>query len=61
MLGLGLGYAIVGVGGGMLLARGDYTALYWAGMLAALLAVAMLSFYLRAGYSGNRQLRGTRR
>jgi MFS family permease len=61
MLGLGLGYAIVGVGGGMLLARGGYTALYWAGMLAALLAVAMLSFYLRAGFSGKRQLSGTRR
>jgi MFS family permease len=60
MLGLGLGYAIVGVGGGMLLARG-YAALYWAGMLAALLAVAMLSLYLRAEYSGERRTSGARR
>jgi predicted MFS family arabinose efflux permease len=51
MIGLGLGYAIVGVAGGILLTRSGYAALYWAGMLAALLAVALLSLYLRAEHS----------
>jgi predicted MFS family arabinose efflux permease len=52
MIGLGLGYAIVGVLGGILLARGGYAALYWGGMLAALLAAALLTLYLRVEYSG---------